>query len=118
MKALLIYSKELGSSIYVPDTALIEFELVLRARNISSEDIKKALYAVHLILSGYGVRYIKTIDLELLAIHLELMEEYGLTYFDSLIAASALRIDGIISDDRDFDKVEGLNRIPIVRQGI
>ncbi len=56
--------KELGSSIYVPDTALIEFELVLRARNISSEDIKKALYAVHLILSGYGVRYIKTIDLD------------------------------------------------------
>ena len=46
--------------------------------------------------------------------HLELMADYGLSYFDSLIASATLLVDGIVvSDDPAFDKVEGLKRIPI-----
>jgi len=42
------------------------------------------------------------------------MRQYNLSYFDSLIAASALNIDNtIVSDDKVFDYIVGLKRIPI-----
>ena len=100
--------------IVAPDTALLEFQFVLRGRGKSRDEIKYALLALLEILRRYGIREVKTIDLKLLALQLELEERYGLTYFDSLIAASALIQDGaIISDDKAFDKIEGLRRIPI-----
>ncbi|MEX2723476.1 MAG: PIN domain-containing protein, partial [Candidatus Freyarchaeota archaeon] len=44
----------------------------------------------------------------------EIEEKYGLSYFDSLIAASSLKLDGIVvSDDKAFDRVPNLKRIPI-----
>ncbi len=116
-KYVLEIFNNLGSSIVVPDTALLEFEVVLRSRGLSTDEIKKALYAIHLILDKYGVNEIKTINTLLLITHLELMEQYKLSYFDSLIAASALSYDGIIiSDDKDFDKIKDLRRIPIIQK--
>jgi len=42
------------------------------------------------------------------------MGQYNLSYFDSLIAASAMNIDNtIVSNDRVFDYIAGLKRIPI-----
>jgi len=40
------------------------------------------------------------------------MTDYGLSYFDSLIASTTLLIDNV-SDDPAFDRIEGLKRISI-----
>ena len=49
-----------------------------------------------------------------LAKHLEIMVNYGLSFFDSLIASATLSIDGIVvSDGKDFDNVPEIKRIPI-----
>ncbi|RJS86589.1 type II toxin-antitoxin system VapC family toxin [Methanophagales archaeon] len=46
----------------------------------------------------------------------EIEEKYGLSYFDSLIAASAFKVDSaVVSDDSAFDRVQGLKRIPLGR---
>ena len=46
---------------------------------------------------------------------MEISKNYGLTFFDSLIAASSLKVDRtIVSDDKAFDKVPDLKRIPLI----
>jgi len=41
----------------------------------------------------------------------EIEERYGLTFFDSFIAASTFRLDSVlVSDDRSFDKLPGMKR--------
>jgi len=116
-KHVLKLLEEIGSSIAVPDTTLLEFEIVLRSRGLRVEEVRKALYAIHLILDNYKVKVLKTIDISLLITHLELMEQYRLSFFDSLIAASAISYDGVVlSDDVDFDRVRGLKRVPITRR--
>jgi len=98
----------------VPDTALLEFELVLRGRGLPDSDVIRALNLVGAILKQFRVAQVKTLNLDLLIQHNKIMVNYGLSFFDSLIAASALSLDKtIISDDRDFDRVPGLRRIAI-----
>ena len=107
---------ELGGTLLVPDVALMEFEITLRSRNIELEKVRRALLAVRRILDDYGITEIKTVDSLMLTRHIELMKNYELSYFDSLLAASALKIDSIIvSDDKDFDKVKELKRIPVTK---
>ena len=54
------------------------------------------------------------LDLGLLALHCDLEERYGLSFFDSLIAAAALKLKAaLLSDDEDFDRVEGLERVSL-----
>ena len=114
-KALEILEKFRGR-LYVPDTALLEFEVVLRSRGRKQTDIKKAFTALKFIFEEYSIKEVKTIDTSLILKHLELSENYGLSYFDSLIAASAISLDGIIvSDDEDFDFIEEVKRIPITK---
>jgi predicted nucleic acid-binding protein len=44
----------------------------------------------------------------------EIEEKYDISFFDSLIVASALRLDlGILSDDRAFDRIPGIVRTPM-----
>jgi len=103
-----------GRGLVVPDTAVFEFQVVLRARGKSPLEVKMALLAVNEALFRHGVREVKTMSSSLLAIQCELEEVYGLSYFDSLLAASALAVDQrIVSDDEAFDKVPQLNRIPL-----
>lgn len=98
----------------VPDTAVLEFQAVLRARGRSPLQVKMALLAVNEAFTRYGVGEIKTMSSSLLAIQCELEEAHGLSYFDSLLAASALAVDRcIVSDDKAFDKVPELKRIPL-----
>ena len=100
--------------VMVPDTALLEFELVLRGRGLPDSDVIRALNLVRAILKQFRVAQVKTLNLDLLIQHNKIMVNYGLSFFDSLIAASALSLDKtIISDDRDFDRVPGLRRIAI-----
>ncbi|MGC8931696.1 MAG: type II toxin-antitoxin system VapC family toxin [Candidatus Methanodesulfokora sp.] len=98
----------------VPDTALLEFQIVLRSRGRKPEEIATALEALENILAANHVPEQHTLSLRLLINQAEIEKSYGLSYFDSLIAASALAYDGIVlSDDDAFDKVPGLRRISL-----
>ena len=98
----------------VPDTAILEFQAVLRARDRTQSQVKLALLALRQILSQHNIEETSTLNTKLLISQCELEEKYALSYFDSLLAASALALDKqIISDDKAFDKIPGLKRIPI-----
>ncbi len=100
--------------IKVPDTSLLEFVIVLKARGKSGEDIREALNALKDVFESYLIREVKTIDTDLMMKQAEIEKKYNLTFFDSLIASSALKFDKIIiSDDKAFDKVPNLKRVPI-----
>ncbi|MDH5267924.1 MAG: PIN domain-containing protein [Candidatus Bathyarchaeota archaeon] len=102
------------SDLMVPDTAALEFQVVLRARGRNLSQVKMALLALHEALTRSNVEEAKTVSLSLLAFQSELEERYGLSYFDSLIAASALTLDRqVISDDDAFERVPNLKRIPL-----
>jgi len=102
------------SNLIVPDSAVIEFQAVLRVRGRSLSQTKLALLALHGALARRKVREAKTISTSLLAFQAELEEKYGLSFFDSLIAASTLALDReIVSDDEAFDRVPDLKRKPI-----
>ena len=98
----------------VPDTVLLEFQAVLRSRGRTPSQVRKALLALHQVLVQYGVREVNTLSTNLLVYQCELEEKYKLSYFDSLIATSALILDRqIVSDDEAFDRVPRLKRIPL-----
>jgi predicted nucleic acid-binding protein len=102
------------SGLVVPDTAALEFQAVLRARGRTPSQAKIALLALHEALERSNVGEGKTVSMSLLALQSELEERYGLSYFDSLIAASALTLDRhILSDDSSFDRIPGLRRTPV-----
>ncbi len=102
------------SNLIVPDSAVIEYQAVLRVRGRSLSQTKLALLALHEALARSKVREAKTIGTNLLAFRAELEEKYGLSFFDSLIAASALALDReLVSDDEAFDRVPDLKRKPI-----
>ncbi len=108
--------EKLKGRLYVPDTALLEFEVTLRSRGRSSRQVVMAFLALKKIFIDYDIKEICTLNLDTMLLHLDLVERYKLSYFDSLLAASAISVDSIIvSDDKVFDNVMGLKRIPITR---
>lgn len=97
-----------------PDVAVLEFQLVLRGRGRRSAEVKTAMLALHEALARCGVKEMKTLSSSSLALQCELEEKYGLSYFDSLVAAAALALDRkVISSDEAFDNVPGLERISL-----
>jgi len=101
-------------NLVVPDVALLEFQVVLRSRGRTPTQVRTALLALRQILTQYGVKEASTLNTSLLIRQCELEEKYGLSYFDSLLAASALTLDKqIISDDKAFDNVPDLKRISL-----
>ncbi|HMF33984.1 MAG TPA: PIN domain-containing protein [Candidatus Lokiarchaeia archaeon] len=101
-------------AIVVPDVAMLEFQTVLRGRGTSPTDTKKALIAVHEVLKRLNIAEVSTLNSDLLALQCDIEENYNLSYFDSLIATSALVWDNqIVSDDEEFDRVPTLQRIPL-----
>jgi predicted nucleic acid-binding protein len=105
-----------NTSLVAPDSAIFEFQIVLRGRGTDDNNIKAALGAVHEVLLNHNVTEIKTIDSNLLMLQCDIEDNYHLSYFDSLIAASALFWDQqIVSDDDFFDRVPNLERIPLTR---
>ncbi|MBS7638588.1 PIN domain-containing protein [Candidatus Bathyarchaeota archaeon] len=102
------------SNVVVPDTSTLEFQMVLRGRGRRAGQVRDAMLALHEALRRMNAREERTMSIALLALQCDLEESHGLTYFDSLIAASALTLDGeIISDDTAFDKIPSLRRIPL-----
>lgn len=107
---------EKTENVIVPDTAMLEFQGVLRARGRKPSEVKRALLAISAALTSHNVKQVKTISASLLALQCELEEKYVLGYFDSLVAASVIISDRqVISDDKDFDRISDLKRIPIVK---
>jgi len=105
---------ETASNLMMPDSAAIEYQAVLRSRGRDLTQTKLALLALHEALTRKKVREMKTINTSLLAFQSELEEKYGLSFFDSLIAASALTLDReIVSDDDAFDRIPDLKRKPL-----
>jgi predicted nucleic acid-binding protein len=102
------------ADILAPDTAMLEFQAVLRDRGKKQAEVKAALLALREALARFNVKEVKTIDFGLLALQCDLEGEHELSYFDGLIAASALALDHkLISNDEAFDRVPGLERIPL-----
>ena len=89
----------------VPTSAYLEYGLVLRSRGYSEEDVLEDI-------EGFReLRNLRELPLtsKVLARAARLRVDYGLTFFDSLHAASALLYDGtIISVDKAYRKVQGL----------
>lgn len=91
---------------------MLEFLLVLRGRGRRPREVRDAVLALKKVLLDCAVTEVRTLDAFLLVLQCEIELKYGLSFFDSLIAASALAVDGkIISDDTAFDRVSGLGRI-------
>ena len=77
-KALKLISNLRG--IKVPDTALFEFVVVLKARGRKAEEIKEAVLALKDIFDRNLIREVKTIDADLITKQAEIKENYGLTF--------------------------------------
>ena len=90
----------------VASSALLEYELILRSRGYPKKEIRRDLEAFRSLLPDVPLVS------EVIVRASEIRENYGLTYFDSLHAASALSADGvIISVDRDYEKVKELKAV-------
>jgi len=101
-------------NITVPDTSILEFQTVLRGRGRSPAQVRNALLAIHEVLRRFNVGENQTMSIRLLVLQCELEERHDLTYFDSLIAASALTLGSrVVSDDKAFDKIPNLVRISL-----
>lgn len=101
----------------MPDAATFEFQIVLRSIEKRPPIIRATILALRRAIEINRGEEVNTIDSALLARQCEIEEKYGLTYFDSLIAASALSLDNeLVSDDKAFDRVPGIRRIPLSRR--
>lgn len=103
-----------GKEILVPDTVIFEFQIVLKSIGKELLIIKAIILALRRAIEINGGKEISTMNSDLIVRQCEIEEKYGLTYFDSLIAASVLKLDGeIISDDKAFNKIPGIHRISL-----
>jgi predicted nucleic acid-binding protein len=100
------------------DTSILEFELVLKGRGRTLFDIRESLLALSQFLASHAVNEEKTVDLDLLVTSSDIQSSNKLSYFDSLVAASALSLDdAVVADDEAFDLVPGLRRIALGGNG-
>jgi len=92
----------------VASSAYLEYELILRSGSYPGSEIRKDLTAFK-NLPNLGEAPL-TVNVILKAS--QLREEYGLSYFDSLHAATAILTDKeMISQDRAYGKIKGIRAI-------
>lgn len=109
--------REEKKSIFAPDTSLLEFQIVLRSLDRRPLLIRDSIMALRKAFKIGGIEEAKTVDANLLAAQCEIEETCGLTYFDSLVAASTLLLDReLVSDDAAFDRVPSIKRISITKK--
>ncbi len=92
-------------NVYIPSSAYLEYELLLKSRNIDELEI------IRDIVHFKNIKNIKEIpiDSSIIILASQLRDVYNLTYFDSLHCGSAIHKDGsIISSDKDFKKISNL----------
>ncbi len=96
------------SNIAVPTSAYVEYELVLRSRGYSEDAVSSDIHAFRSIRNLGEFPLTSRIIVEAS----KLRVRYGLTYFDSLHAASALNHDKtIISTDKIYREVKELRAV-------
>lgn len=102
-----------GARILLAAAGLVEFDLVLRGRGYAPPARREVLRSMMAEFPEVEAAMSAIVPRTLyLAAAIE--EGYRLDYFDSLIAAEALTFDGkLISSDRDFDAISGLQRIAL-----
>lgn len=92
-------------NVAVPASAYMEYELVLRSRGYSEDDVSRDIEAFRHIKNLGEIPLTSGILVTASRIRMK----HGLTYFDSLHAASALKHDRtIISTDKAYRAVPGL----------
>jgi len=106
------YLRELSKGMFMGTFAVIEFDLILRSNGYSPQARASEMV---LLLADYPARSsVHPISPPTLVLGALIERESGLGYFDSMLAAEALQLDGtIVSSDREFDKVNGLKRIKL-----
>jgi predicted nucleic acid-binding protein len=105
--------RKVGGGTQIGTSALMEFDIVLKSRGLSASDRMKemALLMKDYPNVAFSVHRISPSTLYLAALH---EREFGLDYFDALIAAEAAEQDGeVVSSDRAFDSVPNLKRFPL-----
>ncbi len=91
----------------ISGVTLLEMELIYRSQRV--ED--RLLEVMSALLSLPNVSFIPLIP-EIVITSVRLRQEFGLSFFDSHYAATALYLDGkIVSFDSTYDNVPGLERI-------
>jgi predicted nucleic acid-binding protein len=105
--------RKLGGRALLGGSALIEFDVVLKSRGLSPaarrEEMTLLMLEFPSTVTSVHCPGPQTIYLAALY-----EEEFGLDYFDSLIAAEAAEHDSsVITSDREFERIPGLRRIPI-----
>jgi len=99
-------------NVVVSDIAILETYIVLRNRG-KTDEAKLIFQKLNEICKEYGIKEIKTLDKNLILRQLSIEKEYGTSFFDSLMAASAEMYDcSIISNDKIYDKLN-LKRISL-----
>lgn len=105
-----------GPRVLLSAAGLVEFDLVLRGRGYSPRNRREEVRSMMAEFPEVEAA-MSTIVPRTLYLAAAIEEGYRLDYFDSLIAAEALTFDGkLVSSDRDFDAIPGLERIPL-REG-
>ena len=97
--------------VYLGTFALMEFDIVMKSRGLTFEDRMEKHVS---LLRDYPELDQKVASVTPATMYLasRLEGEAKLEYFDAGVAAEALQLDGVvISTDRAFDRVEGLNRL-------
>lgn len=94
--------------VYAASSAYIEYELVSRSMGVPAIQIARELQSFQF----FPTLKEHTLSLSIILNASIVRDQYGLTFFDSLHAATALANDSsIISVDKAYDNVEGLTRI-------
>ena len=107
---------EENARLIAPDTAILELQTVIRSLGKTASEVQRLLRALAQKFKEYRIDEATTLDVRALIVQSRLEEQHGLTYFDSLIAASTLSLDSIIiSNDEAFDRVPGLKRVSLGR---
>jgi predicted nucleic acid-binding protein len=93
-RAAMSYLRELKTSdaVYVPTSTLMEFDLVMRNKGYTEDEISDTWLALAPLIEE---RYVATPP----SVHLTaaILRAKGLTYFDSLIASLATELDATIA---------------------
>ncbi len=101
--------------LYAPDTAILEFQAVLRSLDKKPHLIRRTMLGLLKALQINGVTEASTTDSELVVQQCEIEAKHGLTFFDSLIAASTLRPD---STSARFAGMLGQNKITVAKEAL
>lgn len=100
----------------VTDTAILEYYFVLKNRKFSPVKIESLFHALNKIFKEYGIKEVNTLGKDLFLRQLEIQKSHNISFFDSLLAASAESYDkSIISDDTAYDVLKTLRRIKLSR---